>query len=267
MDFIIKESKLLLDKINEINKNVKIEIQIEKLNMLKNSINEFDIKFNKMEEILKNCDIIRNQNKKIFNDNVKKIKDNIIDNSKDKKDGENNNIRNTIYYKPIIEEIDEKLYKDFINIPVVIVDNEDDIPNNPIYYINNTKHFGIKINNNLLVGNIGNIYNKQKTNKQKTKKCNKVFCNKKECYFYHNNNRNFMNYSWIHSISYKTPKTKKINGTYQNLKKDKYNTRVLGSRDTLIEDLQYVDNNEKELRNSQLMHDILIYQILSNYLQ
>jgi len=259
MNNIIKENKLLLNKIKELNKNIKIEIQIESLKQIKDSINKFDDQFNQMSEILNICSIIKNKNKELFNVSVNKLKDKIIYNNYDEKND------NYVDYKSIIEEIDQKKHKEIINIPVIFVEDENDIKNSPIYYINNKKQFGIKINNNLLVGNIGNIYNKNDKQKVKTKKCNKLFCNKNDCFYYHDN-RNFMNYSWIHSTSYKIPKTKKINGSYQITTSDKYNTRILGSRNTILEDLLYVDiHNEKELRNSQLMHDILIYQILGNY--
>jgi asparagine synthetase B (glutamine-hydrolysing) len=75
-----------------------------------------------------------------------------------------------------------------------------------------------------------------------------------------------MNYSWIYSTTHKTQPIKKINGAYQFVNNDKDNTRLLGSRDSILTDLLYTSENEKKLRSSQLIHDILIYQILSNYL-
>ena len=48
---------------------------------------------------------------------------------------------------------------------------------------------------------------------------------------------------------------------------DSDNTRFLGSKDTLLQDLKYTNQDEKQLRNSQFIHDLLIYQVLSNYLK
>jgi hypothetical protein len=49
-------------------------------------------------------------------------------------------------------------------------------------------------------------------------------------------------------------------------KYDEDNSRFIGSLNTLMEDLPYSSTNEKDLRNSQLMHDILLFIVLSEYL-
>lgn len=247
MEDIIEENKKLIIKLKNINKKLNVDKKISNLLEVKENIIKFDKQCKILKNILDTCMDINYNNKELFNCNILNIKNKIIDNNK------NNNTINDKYieYKPILSDSpDNKI----INLPVICVDSEDEIKNSPIYYLKKQKQFCIKINNNIIKGNIGNIYHKKHKNKVKVNKCEKIFCNKKNCYFYHDN-RNFMNYSWIQSIkSIKNPL-------------NKYNTRLLGSADTLLNDLLYVNKNEKDLRNSQLMHDILIYQVLSNYIK
>lgn len=264
MDEIIKKNKELLSKLKEINTNLSLDQKLQNLLDIKSEILKFDTQYKQLYELVNICKDINDQNKELFNCNILKIKNQINNNNINYDNTqENNNIY--IDFQSTISENEEDEHKKILNIPVIYVETEDEIQNSPIYYIKKTKQFGLKINNNVIKGNIGNIYNKKQSNRQKTKKCKKIYCDKENCYYYHND-RNFMNYSWLHSTSYKIPTTKKINGVYQVINNDKNNTRILGSRDTLIKDLLYTNTNEKELRHSQLIHDILIYQILSNYL-
>jgi hypothetical protein len=132
----------------------------------------------------------------------------------------------------------------------------------------------MKINNKVIKGNIGNIFSETEKNQTNTKKCNKIYCNnhhynKKECKFYHANLdiRNFPNYSWK---QIKKNKLGKINLKNNNINYETYdleNTRFIGSLDSLSEDLSFSNKFEKELRNKQLMHDILLYQLLEQYLE
>lgn len=144
------------------------------------------------------------------------------------------------------------------------------IENSPIYYINETQQYCIKINNNLIMGNIANIYNK-KDNKTKVNKCRNCNCTglfyNKLCNYYHDDtDRNFTNYSWNHVSKNKLGQYD-LKGNILNIKKhDIDNTRFIGSLDTLMEDLPFSSINEKKLRSSQLIHDILLYMILSEYL-
>ena len=75
--------------------------------------------------------------------------------------------------------------------------------------------------------------------------------------------KNFPNYSWKYIYKNKMGK-QCVNKIIS--KNDIENTRHIGSLNSLNEDLVLTDINEKKLRNSQLMHDILIYQILNKYL-
>ncbi len=151
--------------------------------------------------------------------------------------------------------------KEYCKDNVIIISEYDinhKITNAPIYLIKETNEYCFKINNKLFIGNIGNIVNKQNGNK--IKKCNRLYCNntffnKKQCKFYHDkiDVRNFPKYSW-------TP-INKINNY------DIENSRFIGSVSTLSEDILKSTDYEKKLRNKQLVHDFLLYNILDNYLK
>ena len=161
--------------------------------------------------------------------------------------------------------------------PVITIskNNLDLIVNTPIYYIKESKQYCLKINNKLIKGNIGNIISENDINKNKGtnfKKCKKINCDNKhynkECIFYHENDiRNFPNYSWKYINKNKIGVTKNINNNLQYNSYDLENSRFIGSLDKLLIDLQLTNKYEKKLRKGQLMHDILLYQILDQYLE
>jgi len=279
----------IIKKFNNFVVNIDTYEDIDKLNDVKLDIVNFGLICNKLDEISSKCNFIQNNIINIVNLKIIDICENKYNLCKVLNINNdipydlliNNNINTEIYNiklesktenKQIIDnlpnlQIEEK---NIMDIPVIMVDNESQINNNPLYYIKSSKEFAIKINNNLIKGNVGNIYDKKEYNKINIMKCNTLNCNILNCKFYHdntnnnfdNNNsyiRNFMNYSWNYV---KTNKLNQIN--YYNNKK---NNRMLGSRDNIMNDLLYTNENEKDLRHSQLMHDILIYQILNNYLE
>jgi hypothetical protein len=276
----------IIAKFNNFVININTYKNVESINFIRLDIIKFGILCNKLDEITQRCNFIQKNIINIVNLKIIDISDNTDSINRvltNKFTNEysllvNNNvhiINNNLQTKNIIpnntNNIDSNnINNKLINIPVCVVENESVIKNSPIYYITNTNEFAIKINNNLIKGNIGNIFDKkQDKDKFNIMKCNNSICNTVNCKFYHdssnnnfdNNNyyiRNFMNYSWNH-IKYN--KNNQIN--YLNNKK---NTRFIGSRDTLIQDLVYATPNELDLRNSQLMHDILIYQVLNNYI-
>jgi hypothetical protein len=176
-----------------------------------------------------------------------------------------------------------------ININAKVVNNINDIPNMPLYWIQNINQFGIKINNTVFKGNIGNIYNKKHIqsgiNVNQTiickygNKCNSLI-NNKICKFYHdpsdllillkNNSinkityntyiklkRNFINTSWIH--------------TEMPIINKNINMRHFGSRNTLNYDfdLIQIENNKSNKINiqnirHQCIHDILVILCLKS---
>jgi hypothetical protein len=173
-----------------------------------------------------------------------------------------------------------------INCAVKYAKTTDDIPNNYIYWIDDIEQFGIKINNILLRGNIGNIYAGNSDNQRNDKKinitkCKNVLCSKmilsnKEhfCDFYHNpldiielyhkgfidkndlkrilehnNIRNYPNNSWLYTDGLRNTKNKHL--------------RHVGNRASLLSDLdllKYSNNRKKEVEKymDQTMHDILV---------
>jgi len=237
----INDFNFMYAKIKNYENNIiKINKTVQKMLLVKDNLN-----------IVLNNYILKKKNKmQIYKLNNNKEKNSIHINNK--------NVTNDIKYNNI----------NFVKFPVIniSIDNLDIIENTPIYCINETQQYCIKINNNLIMGNIGNIFSKKndavKVNKCKYNDCDGRFYNK-DCKYYHNNNRNFTNFSW-NSIN--KNKNGKIDIKHNICKYDVDNTRFIGSLNTLMEDLPYSSVNEKNLRNSQLMHDILLYLILSEYL-
>lgn len=259
LDNTLNDLKNFINNIDNINNINEFNTTYAKIKNYENNI----IKINKtVQKIL----LVKDSLNIVLNNYIlKKINKKQIHKSTDNKNKKNNihisykNITNDIKYNNI----------NFVKFPVinVSIENLDIIENTPIYYLNETQQYCIKINNNLIMGNIGNIYSKkddaEKINKCKYTDCDTKFYNK-ECKYYHNNiNRNFTNYSWNHINK---DKNGKIDIKNNITKYDLDNTRFIGSLNTIMEDLPYSSINEKELRNNQLIHDILIYMILSEYL-
>lgn len=265
---IINELNFLNDDINNINNNL-------------NELNNIMIKIKNYENILYK---IKTNTKMIETslDNIKIIYDNKVFNMKHKLnklpyiDNEEcvDNSDISYEYKNITNNENFK-NKDYTKCPVINISekNKKFIINTPIYHINETDEYCIKINNKIISGNISNIISeKDKKNYKKIKKCNQICCNNKyydnkECKFYHKNEiRNFTNYSWKHITNNKLGKIKIKNKNIIFNNYDKENTRFVGSLDTLSNDIIFTNKYEKELREKQLVHDILIYQIIDQYL-
>ena len=264
---------ILLDMEN-INKNILISNNIENINILYNKLKTYENDLNKINNTIQIITSLKNNLKLVFNNNILK-KSNKASNILKKINSEQEPDKTQyISYRNITNN--EK-FKDLdcSKIPVINISikNVDSVLNTPIYFINETKEYCFKINNNLIVGNIGNIIDNNDKEKKKIKCCKNTGCNgvyfNKECKFLHPNEvKNFPNYSWKYINKNKMGKFN-ITGNSSNKSVSKYdeeNTRHIGSLDSLNEDLVLSDINEKKLRNSQLMHDILLYQILSKYL-
>jgi hypothetical protein len=172
---------------------------------------------------------------------------------------------------------------DGIHINVKHIDSIDEIPNTPMYWVKNINQFAIRINDTVLRGTVGNIYNssniKRNISTNQTIICkNKNNCsnlfNNNTCKFYHdplellklvnankldptkfetykNIHRNFINTSWLYTDQYSTNKNKTM--------------RHFGSKNTLKNeiDLMKLDNsmiNSNKIDNfkQQTMHDLLV---------
>ncbi len=154
-----------------------------------------------------------------------------------------------------------------VHIPIQLVESINEIPVSNIYFVEDLKQFAINIGGIVIRGNLGNIVNYQTKYSaicEYGSNC-KSFIKKIECPYYHDPldfkknkmpipdiTRNFTVGSWVYSKK-KTPKT--------------YFARHIGSKDRLIHDLntlkrvQYRD--EIANRETQLIHDLLIYMILN----
>jgi len=165
-----------------------------------------------------------------------------------------------------------------IKINVKVVSDINMIPNVNLYWVNG--QFAIRINNMIINGNIGNIYNKEGINKimkvKNVDKCSfgsecKRLTENKECPFYHDPGdkdqnsdcdhkqfiRNYVNSSWIHSAGSLNKKNKHI--------------RHIGSRDSLNHDIdkilrydRQIIDDEIDMRVNQTMHDILVLMALKD---
>lgn len=268
---------ILQESLNEIYNNFQ---------QLNNQINKKNVSLENLENVINSLDKYDNQLKNIYNmiNSINNIKDHLkllysnkitnIKNMSIKKLPEDDS--NYDYSIDLVNITNNDKYKTkkYCKCPVIII-TEDAIPdiiNTPIYLIKETNEYCIKINNKLIKGNIGNIVNNK--NQKKIKKCNRMYCNKKyysqqECKFYHEGKdiRNFPSYSWTPILKNKLGKSQNYNNNLITKSYDLENTRFLGSLDSLLEDLALTNEYEKKLRNNQLMHDLLLYQILDQYLE
>jgi hypothetical protein len=155
---------------------------------------------------------------------------------------------------------------DDLKINALTVDKFTDIPMSNIYYNETYKQFAININGYILRGNIGNIkqYNDEQTALCKYGINCKNLINKKQCTYYHdpedfiqlkipidkNYCRNYTNGNFIYS--------KKISDE---------NFRHVSNKETLTRDIldvkKYNFTQEIKTRESQVMHDLLLYLIMT----
>lgn len=143
-----------------------------------------------------------------------------------------------------------------VKINVNIVNTIEQIPNINLYWIANLQQFAIRINDVIIRGNLGNIYNKSPI---AVNNCNHPNCTNKKCKFYHdpliytnsNHIRNFTNSSWMY--------------THDIISKKNTYMRHIGNRNTLKIDMDKLKSTKKQIRNnefdkimSQTIHDILL---------
>jgi len=178
-------------------------------------------------------------------------------------------------------KISTKLTSD-LSINAVHVESIENIPDTPLYWVNNINQYAFKLNNTIFRGNIGDIYNKDMIRKNKNTHqitiCThgnlcKTLLSGNICKFYHDPNelkeildtkitksiyneykllyRNFMNTSWLHTEKHRNIKNNSM--------------RRFGSRDTLKYDFDLMQINDIEYNDQcilnykhQCIHDILV---------
>ena len=112
MDEIINKNKFILNQLKDINKNLLINTQLDKLLIIRNQIIQFDNEYKQMIKLVNICKEINDNNKELFNCNILNIKNKLINNT-------NNLIKDTelyIDYKSIIPEIEDNQYDNILNI-------------------------------------------------------------------------------------------------------------------------------------------------------
>ncbi len=251
----------VLSDIEHINKGIYNDSSIDDINNSYNKLKKYDVELKKINKTINTILTIQNNIKIVFTNIVLKRSSKFKTTKSVKKEDiktqeyvSYNNLTNNENYKNL----------EYMKCPVITISNNnlEGMMNTPIYYIEETKEYAIKINGNVIRGNIGNVLS-PKDKMTKTHKCNKTNCGEKfytkECKYIHNNHdtKNYPYYSWSHI------KKNKLSSTKYDLE----NSRFVSSGNTLSEDLGYTSNYEKDLRNKQLMHDILLYQILNKYLE
>jgi len=191
-------------------------------------------------------------------------------------DSENDTFRPILsdkYMKQLITPDQKyKIVAPGVKIPVVVVDNVDDLPNCNIYYIKKIAQFAIKINGQILRGNIGHIVTNKKSKcirptRNITKcdygsQCHNVNIHK--CNFYHDvydytkyttailderikqniHIRNFTTQNWLY-----TNESSAIKNNHM---------KHIGSQDRLFAEIPIVSGLEIDRLKDLLIHDILV---------
>jgi hypothetical protein len=141
---------------------------------------------------------------------------------------------------------------------VIRVNRPDEVPSTSLYYIESYAQFALRINNVLFRGNIGDLIGPT-DEKVKIVDCNhgQRCTDMYSCTFYHDpslaplgprDRRNFMHYSWDVTD-----------------KRTRYGGRRIGGAKTLDNDLIIVEEAERQLRQDQLMHDMLISLLINTH--
>ena len=248
----LKETDKIHDFILKFGECVKIEVIEKKVNTIMCNIRNIQAVSKRMADISNMCNrIILNRN------NNKKKKSEYISTYPTENDHAILRTKNPIDKKEVINSIE---------IPVKTLEKLNEIPVSNIYYINELKQYAINIAGVNIKGNLGNIldYNSENTSRcDYGIKCSS-FTKGIKCKYYHEPEdylkigtdvpetiRNFTIGSWIYTNN-KKPRT--------------YFNRHIGNKKTLLYDLKMLKSiqykEEVAIRESQLIHDLLIYIIL-----
>jgi hypothetical protein len=264
---LIENVNNIFNEIKQINNELNNkEDSIENIENIINKINQYDKGIKEIKYMLDLIENIKNNLLQQYNSKILHIKNKQLEPNSHYDNSYNIELKNITNLK----KFNNKLYA---KCPVITINSNQLhlVVNTPIYYISDSDEYCLKINNKIVRGNISNIID-DKNNLNKVNKCNKIYCNNsyynKHCKFYHQNEqRNFTNYSWKYHNHNKIGKIKKKANSNVFEKFNLENTRFTGSLDKLDKDILFTNTAEKELRNKQLMHDILLYQIVYQYLE
>lgn len=143
---------------------------------------------------------------------------------------------------------------------VIEVDTLDKVPNTNLYYVKSLSQFAVKINESIIRGNLGDIF---QGDGPQIKECNNKNCSSPLCKKWHDPVKHDFKFKSIYfedKSNYARAQIRNFstkNWVYTDKKYIK-NMRHLGSRSTFIMDLNYIDENEKNMIVGQSMHDILM---------
>jgi len=151
---------------------------------------------------------------------------------------------------------------DEIEVPVITVESEVMVPVSNIYYIRDINQYAVNIQGTLIKGGLLDIKHKPQINSRRChKKDTCINLKNNTCEFYHPSTDYITNGLNIPS------KTRVLSpASWVYCKKNKKYTRKIGGVSTITNDIKSLTKNSytEELHNreSQLIHDILVYQIL-----
>lgn len=159
-----------------------------------------------------------------------------------------------------------------IKIPITIIDDDDELPNCNIYFIKKFAQFAIKINGQVLRGNIGQIFTNKKSKHPSQKQyitkckygsqCHRI--NNNTCEYYHDV-YDYNNYT-MNTLDHRIKKKIHVRNflmqdwIYSDEAYDKKNIRMkhIGSRNRLFTEIPIVPEIEIDRLKDMLIHDILV---------
>lgn len=245
----------LQHNINIINKNIHDidnininEIQITELSKFYDDLTKLNIINEQVNDI--SCLLSNLLNKRVSKYNYQmNVYRKLLNNA------ENNLNENIEVMKKNLADNDKtfKQIKGKLGINAKIVYDIKSVKETPIYYVASLDQFAININGILYRGNVGNILeNELSNNKIQNCKFQNKCIKKSDCHFYHdpiifNGSRDVKNFHY----------------TSWNYGKGKYNRRY-GGLSTIEADLYNISKEEKNQSKDQLIHDLLLTQILNS---
>lgn len=141
---------------------------------------------------------------------------------------------------------------------VVEVETLDAIPNIPLCYVKSLGQFAIKINETIIRGNVGDI--SQHNNIPCIQECENETCSSPTCNKWHDPYKHeYLNYYFEDNSNYTKKQIRNFGARSWMYSPKKYinNMRHIGSRNSLHNDVHFIDKVESNLIIGQTMHDIL----------
>ena len=244
----------LQHNVSIIERNIEDINEIETKNIQINELSDFNSRliklgtiYNQLNELSISLNNILNKHATSYNHYIntfKKLLNNAENNLDENIDLVNKNI-----------EKNDKDFKEIVNkigIETKIVYDINSVKETPIYYVSSIDQFAININGVLYRGNVGELLSSEySNNKLQHCKFQNNCIKKSECQYYHD------------PLIFEGSRDRKnFHYTAWNYGKGKYNRRY-GGLSTIETDLYNIGQDEKNQSKEQLIHDLLITQILN----